>query len=204
MIGGYYFITDHGLSEKGIINDVEEAIGGGARVVQYRNKSGTSRTLYEEALALRKFCADSDVPFIVNDRLDIAMAVEADGIHIGPKDIPMFAIRDSYDGIIGRTCSTVDDAKRYAAEGADYLGVSPIYSTTTKDDAGTAVGPGFITEVRGSVDLPLIAIGGITLEDVHEVMWAGADGLCAISATAGKDVRSKVAAFAEAIGRKKE
>jgi len=203
MIGGFYFITDHGLSERGILNDVEEAIAGGARVVQYRHKTGDARTLYGEALAVRQTCADADVPFIVNDRMDIAMAVAADGIHIGPEDIPLFAVRDSYDGIIGTSCSTVADAKRYAAEGADYLGVSPIYSTTTKDDAGEAVGPEFISKVRKAVDLPLIAIGGITLERVHEVTWAGADGVCAISATAGRNVRKKVSAFADAIGRRK-
>jgi thiamine-phosphate pyrophosphorylase len=199
-IGGYYFITDHGLSVNGILDDVREAIAGGASVVQYRRKTGESRTLYEEALEVGRICREADVPFIVNDRMDIALTAGADGIHIGPKDVPLFALRDAYDGIIGISCSTLENAKRYAAEGADYLGVGPVYATTTKADAGEAVGPALIDDVRQAVDVPLIAIGGITLERVPEVMFAGADGICAISATSGEKMQEKVAAFVEMIG----
>lgn len=203
-MGGFYFITDRGLSERGILRDIEDAIAGGATVVQYRRKDGDTRTLFEEADEARRICADHDVTFIVNDRLDIALAVGADGLHIGPKDLPLAAVRRVYDGIVGITVSTVEDGVRACREGATYLGVSPIFPTTTKPDAGDAVGPGLIRALRERVNGALFAIGGITIERVPEVMAAGADGVCAISATAGRDVEEKVRAFVEAIERRGE
>lgn len=199
MMRGFYFITDVGLTMNGILKDVEDAIAGGTGIVQYRRKEGDTRSLFEEALALRGLCSERGVTFIVNDRLDIALAVGADGIHAGPKDIPIVDLRREYDGMIGVTVSTVEDAVEAVGEGASYLGVSPIYSTTTKSDAGEAVGPEFISAVRERVDVPLMAIGGITLARMPEVMAAGADGVCAISATAGESVETKVRGFVEAM-----
>ena len=127
------------------------------------------------------------------------MAVGADGVHLGPKDIPPRAARRVYDGIIGVTVSTVEDGVEACRAGASYLGVSPVYPTSTKPDAGRAVGPGLVRRLKERVGVPLFAIGGITLERVPEVMAAGAEGVCAISATSGEDVERKVRAFVRAV-----
>ncbi|MCI0496719.1 MAG: thiamine phosphate synthase [Thermoplasmata archaeon] len=198
---GFYFITDDRRTVNGALRDVADAIAGGAAMVQYRRKSGDSRVLLEEAIAIGEICAEKGVPFIVNDRLDIAMAAGADGVHIGPTDLPLGAVRRVYDGTVGVTVSSVRDGVEACGLGASYLGVSPIFPTTTKPDAGGAVGPDLIRRLKDRVDVPLFAIGGITIDRVRAVMAAGADGVCAISATVGEDVEGRVRAFVEAVSR---
>ena len=184
---GYYFITDSGLSRAGNISDVQQAESCGVRVVQYRNKKAETNEMYKEALNLRKICKNA--LFLINDRIDIALAVDADGVHLGQSDMPYDAARKILgpDKIIGITVHNLSEALEGQGDGADYLGVSPIFQTATKPDAGKPAGIVLIEEIRAKVDIPLIAIGGITLANAPEVIRAGADGLCAISAVVAKE-----------------
>jgi thiamine-phosphate pyrophosphorylase len=186
-VNGYYFITDSTLSRAGNINDVSRAVACGVEVVQYRNKNAESRKVYEEAVRLREIC--SDVLFLINDRIDIALVTKADGVHLGQTDIPCIVARKILGPgkIIGITVHNLAEAKEAETSGADYLGVSPIFQTNTKLDAGKPAGIALIEEIREQVSIPLIAIGGINHSNAKEVIKAGADGLCAISCVVAKE-----------------
>ena len=186
-MNGYYFITDSTLSRAGNINDVSRAVACGVEVVQYRNKNAESRKIYEEAVRLREIC--SDVLFLINDRIDIALVTKADGVHLGQTDIPCIVARKILGPgkIIGITVHNLAEAKEAETSGADYLGVSPIFQTNTKLDAGKPAGIALIEEIREQVSIPLIAIGGINHSNATEVIKAGADGLCAISCVVAKE-----------------
>jgi thiamine-phosphate pyrophosphorylase len=179
---GYYFITDAALSRAGNESDVRAAVAAHAVAVQYRCKEGSTLALYAEAMRLKALCRN--IPFLVNDRVDIALAVNADGVHLGQDDMP-FAVARRLLGakkIIGLTVHTVAEALAGAAAGVDYLGVSPIFATATKKDAGPPAGLSLLSAIRKVVDLPLVAIGGVTLVNAPDVIAAGADAVCAISA----------------------
>jgi thiamine-phosphate pyrophosphorylase len=138
------------------------------------------------------------VIFLINDSVDIALYVEADGVHLGSDDLPYSTARRLLGDkkIIGMTVHNLEEALEAQRLGADYLGVSPIFSTNTKSDAGKPVGAGLIKEIKKQVSLPIIAIGGITLGNASRVMQAGADGLCAISAVITKqDVKAEISKF---------
>jgi thiamine-phosphate pyrophosphorylase len=190
-VKGYYFITDSGLSRAGNIHDVEQAEACGVCVVQYRNKNAETRAMYEEAVRLKEICRNS--LFLINDRIDIALAVDADGVHLGQSDMPYGAARKMLgpEKIIGITVHNLAEAIEAHRSGADYLGVSPIFQTATKSDAGKPAGIALIEEIRARVDISLIAIGGINLANAPEVVRAGADGLCAISAVVAKESVSR-------------
>jgi thiamine-phosphate pyrophosphorylase len=193
---GFYFITDEALSRAGNVSDVEQAVAAGVRVVQYRDKHSHPDRVRQEALELRRLCRGAF--FLINDRVDVALAVDADGVHLGQDDLPYQAAREILGSkkIIGVTVHNVQEALEAEQLGADYLGVSPIFSTRTKADAGAPGGLELIREIRKRVSLPLIAIGGITLNNAREVVRAGADGLCAISAVvASLDVKAEIAKF---------
>lgn len=179
---GYYFITDRSLSRAGTLNDVRSAIDAGVTVIQYRDKNTETRAMYEEALALKDLCRKK-ARLLINDRVDIALAVEADGVHIGQDDMPFNIARRllGKKRIIGLTVHSIDEAREAQELGADYVGVSPIYATATKRDAGKAAGIELIRAVKKEIRLPVIAIGGINLSNAPDVVAAGADGLCAIS-----------------------
>ncbi len=192
---GYYFITDSKLSRAGNRSDVLAAVSCGVEIVQYRNKNADTREMYQEALELARICRDAGSLFLINDRLDVAMAVEADGVHVGQTDMPCSKTRSllSREKIIGVTVHSLVEALQAEKEGADYLGVSPIYQTATKPDAGKPAGIRLIEEIREQVSLPLIAIGGINHSNAPEVIRAGADGLCAISCVvADADVKNQI------------
>ena len=193
---GYYFITDSKLSRAGNFNDVSMAVACGVSVVQYRNKNAKTREMYEEAVRLREICRDT--LFLINDRVDIALAVNADGVHLGQSDMPCEAARKLLGGekIIGITVHNLAEAVQAEGIGADYLGVSPIFQTATKPDAGKPAGISLIEEIRANVDIPLIAIGGIDHSNAIDVIRAGADGLCAISSVVAKeDVSAEIKKF---------
>mgnify|MGYP000857357224 FL=1 len=194
---GYYFITDAGLSLAGNLSDVRAAAAAGVTVVQYRNKSNITRDMYEEALLLKSACGGK-AKFIINDRIDIALAVDADGVHIGQEDMPYDRARHLLgpDKIIGVTVHDLDEALEAEARGADYLGLSPIFATGTKDDAGAPCGTAVIAELKKHCRVPVVAIGGIGLSNVDEVVAAGADMVCAISAVVTKpDVAAAILEF---------
>ena len=193
---GYYFITDARLSRAGNLSDVASALAAGVRVVQYREKHAGTRALVEEARKLRTLCRGA--LFLVNDRVDVALAVGADGVHLGQDDLPYGPARELLgpDKIIGITVHSVAEAVAAQKLGADYLGVSPIFATGTKADAGAPAGVALLRDIKPRVPLPLIAIGGLTLANAGEAMRAGADGLCAIAAVVTReDVRGEIAKF---------
>jgi len=197
-VKGYYFITDTELSLAGNEKDVISAVSCGVKVVQYRNKNAETRQMYEEAVLLRKICRDSGSIFLVNDRVDIALATQADGVHLGQSDMPCLAARKllGSESIIGVTVHNLAEALAAESMGADYLGVSPIFQTATKPDAGKPAGIRLIEEIRAQVTIPLIAIGGINHSNAGEVVRAGADGLCAISCVVAKEnVRDEILKF---------
>lgn len=188
MIKGYYFITDAGLSKKGNASDVKDAVAAGVTVVQYRSKLDDADRMLEEARELKEICKDKAL-FIINDIVEVALSVDADGVHVGQGDMPYETARRLFgkDKIIGVTVHNLKEAKLAEKRGADYLGVSPIFSTATKKDAGEACGAGLIREIRKNCKIPIAAIGGITLDNVREAVNAGADAICAISAVVTKD-----------------
>ena len=195
---GYYFITDSSLSRAGNISDVKQAEACSVCAVQYRNKNAETREMYIEAVRLREICRNA--PFLINDRIDIALAVDADGVHLGQLDMPYRAARKMLgpEKIIGITVHNISEAMEAQLSGADYLGISPIFQTATKSDAGKPAGIALIEEIRARIDIPLIAIGGINLSNAPEVVRAGADGLCAISAVVAKeDVNGEIKRFQE-------
>jgi thiamine-phosphate pyrophosphorylase len=196
---GYYFITDKNLSRAGNRRDVERAVQAGITAVQYREKEASTREMLNEATALRELCRGKAL-FLVNDRVDVALAVDADGVHIGQDDMPYAAARRllGRKKIIGVTVHTPAEARAAEQAGADYVGVSPIFATATKPDAGEPAGITLIKSVKKDLKVPVIAIGGITLLNAAAVVGAGADGLCAISAVvAQEDVTAAARRFQE-------
>jgi len=195
---GYYFITDARLSRAGNISDVISAISCKVSVVQYRNKDAETREMYYEARRLGKLCREAGAAYLINDRVDIALSVDADGVHLGQSDMPFAAARRLLgpDKIIGLTVHNLAEALEGERLGADYLGVSPIFSTATKPDAGKPAGISLIEQIRRKVSLPLIAIGGINHSNARQVVAAGADGLCAISCVvASESARDEMRRF---------
>jgi len=196
MIKGFYFITDARLSRAGNISDVKNALAAGVKVVQYRDKGACSADMYAEAQYLRRLC--HRIIFLVNDRVDLALAVGADGVHLGQDDLPYKAARKllGKKRIIGLTVHTLPEARAACAAGADYLGVSPIFATRTKPDAQDPVGPDLIRKIKKHTRVPLIAAGGIGLSRAAQVISVGADGVSAISAVVTyPDVQRRIKEF---------
>jgi thiamine-phosphate pyrophosphorylase len=195
---GYYFITDRLLSQKGNTDDVKNANAAGIELIQYREKRSSSRSLCEEAARLKALCTKS--LFIVNDRLDVALAVSADGVHLGGEDMPLPAARRllGKKRFIGVSVRTLAEARSALEEGADYLGVGPVFSTATKADAGPACGVALVAMIKKEIKLPLAAIGGINLANARSVVEAGADMICAIRAVvAAEDAGRAMRQFKE-------
>lgn len=179
-----YVITDAQLARgRSHVEVIHAAIEGGATIIQYRQKEGTTRRLVEEAQALRKLTWQADIPFIVNDRLDVALAVEADGVHVGQDDMPAtFARRLMGARIVGVSVTNLQEALQAERDGADYLGVGPIFATPTKPDAAPPIGLEGLAEICRSVSIPVVAIGGINVHNAAAVIAAGADGVAVVSA----------------------
>ncbi|MFC6719584.1 thiamine phosphate synthase [Natrialbaceae archaeon GCM10025810] len=204
-----YLVTQASLSrDRETTEIVEAAIAGGVDAVQLREKGTDARSRYELGLELRELTADAGVDLIVNDRADIARAVDADGVHVGQSDLPVSAARDLLgpDAIVGCSASTLEEAERAAAEGADYLGVGAVYGTTSKDVEAERDGVGLerIAAVAGVVSIPIVGIGGITAEYAAPVVEAGATGVAVVSEiTAADDPRAATEALGEAVARGK-
>jgi thiamine-phosphate pyrophosphorylase len=180
-----YLVTDRTLSLGRTTCDVvREAIAGGVTVVQLREKDCTTRQFIAEARLLKELLLGTGIPLVINDRLDVALAVGAEGLHLGQQDMTIADARRiaGPDLIIGISAESLDDALRAGAEGADYIGISPVFATTTKKDAAAPLGLAGIRLIRSAVNLPLVGIGGITLNNAAEVIMAGADGVAVVSA----------------------
>lgn len=168
---------------------VELAVAGGADTIQYRDKGASTRELIERATMLRRICANAGVTFLINDRVDIALACDADGVHLGQQDLPISVARRilGREKIIGGTAATHEQALQVEHEGADYVGFGHIFPTQTKQKPTPAKGPQELKKISAAVKIPVIAIGGITLSNVDEVMMAGAWGVAVVSAVCAHD-----------------
>jgi len=183
-----YFITDSKLTKKDILDDVKAAIKAGVKIIQYREKEKTTRLMFEEAKQIKKLCDQNNTILIINDRIDICNAIDADGVHLGNDDMSYEETRKLLKNkIIGLTIHNVEEAIEAEKLGADYIGVSPIFETKTKLDAGPAAGLKLIEDVKKAVTIPQVAIGGINLENIEEVIKAGATSATVISAIVTKD-----------------
>lgn len=162
----------------------EAAIRGGATAIQLRMKEEPARLIAETAAAIAARCRAGGVTFLVNDRVDVAMASAADGVHVGQDDLPARAVRALLGPapLLGVSAATVEEARAASRAGADYVGVGAVYATGTKADAGDAVGLARIRAVAGACDLPVVGIGGITVENAGAVIRAGAAGVAVITA----------------------
>ncbi|WP_254521962.1 thiamine phosphate synthase [Natrinema caseinilyticum] len=181
-----YLVTQASLSgDRSTPEIVREAIDGGVDVVQLREKGSSARSRYELGHELRELTADAGVDLIVNDRIDIASAIDADGVHVGQSDLPISAARDllGSDAIVGCSTSTVAEARTAETEGADYLGVGAVYGTSSKAvaDEKDGIGPERIARIADAVSIPLVGIGGITADNAGPVVEAGAAGVAVIS-----------------------
>ncbi|QKG93559.1 thiamine phosphate synthase [Halorubrum salinarum] len=185
---------------------VAAALDGGVDVVQLRDKATSARERYETGLRLRELTAEAGVPLIVNDRIDLAAAVDADGVHLGQADLPVAVARERLgeDAVVGVSASTVEQAEAAEAAGADYLGAGAVYGTDSKDVSGDRDGIGAerIAAVADAVDVPVFGIGGIDAGNAAPVVEAGATGVAALSAiTAAEDPAAATAALREAVTR---
>jgi thiamine-phosphate pyrophosphorylase len=180
-------ITDEEVSGLRHHEVVEQALQGGTPMIQLRDKKGNLRSLYEEASVVRHLCRRQGALFVVNDRLDLALAVEADGVHLGQEDLPVRLARPLLRPgmLLGISTHSVAEAREAEAAGADYIGFGPVFPTGTKTGTRPVVGLEGIRMVRAAVHIPVVAIGGITLARVEEVIRAGADGVAVISAIVG-------------------
>ena len=186
---GLYFITDRILTKKNIFEDVKSAIKGGVKIVQYREKDLPTKNIIEEATKIKEICINNNVLFLINDFVDIALKVGADGVHLGSGDMPYKKAREllGKGKIIGLTAHNMEEAVEFEKSGADYLGVSPVFHTSTKEDAGKAMGIEKLKEVINTVNIPCIAIGGINENNMEKVVKTGVDGISMISAIITKD-----------------
>jgi len=185
-----YLVTDRGLSRgRSTLDIVKAAVSGGVTCVQLREKDCSTLEFIEQALAIKNFLEEREVPLIINDRLDVALAVAADGVHLGQSDMPLEIARK----IVGRSmrigisAESVQDALEAEKGGADYLGVSPIYATPTKTDTVPPLGLEGLRKIRKRVEIPLVGIGGLNKSNAAEVIRNGADGVAVVSAIVAAD-----------------
>lgn len=184
-----YLITDRKLMSSPTIEEsVEQAVRGGCTLVQLREKESSSRDFYKTAMKLRELAARLNVPLIVNDRVDIALAVGADGVHVGQDDLPTEVVRQIIgpDKIIGVSASSLSEALKATEAGADYLGIGAMFTTDTKTDAHlTAIKE--LQRIREAVSLPIVVIGGISKETVPFFRGSGIEGLAVVSAIVAQE-----------------
>lgn len=188
---------------RNMLEVMEEAILGGADIVQLRDKKSGKRAVLEKALALRELTRKHDVLFIVNDHIDIALAADADGIHLGQDDLPLRHARQIVgDKIIGISTHAIEEARQAERDGADYIGVGPVFPTKSKADAVDPVTTAYVREVAREITIPFVAIGGIKLHNVDQVLEAGATRICAISEIVGsRDVAGTCREFLRKMNR---
>ena len=179
-----YLVTDHrNKTDEEFLNVIEEAIKGGTTIVQLREKTASTKDFYELALKVKEITSRYDVPLLINDRIDIALAIDSDGVHIGQDDMPADVARKIIgdEKILGVSASTVDEAVKAQKDGADYIGSGAVFPTSTKDDADS-VSKDELKEIVNSIDIPIVAIGGITLENAQELKDTGISGFSVVSA----------------------
>lgn len=184
-----YLVTDRDvLRGRDLIKCIEESILGGVTLVQLREKNVTSREFYEIAIKVKEVTSRYNIPLIINDRLDIALAIDADGLHIGQKDLPASVARKilGKDKILGVSAATLQESLKAEKDGADYLGVGAVFSTSTKKDTRD-VSYETLSSITSSVNIPVVAIGGINEKNVTKLKESNIDGIAVISCILGKE-----------------
>lgn len=190
-----YLVTDRKcLKNKDLNSAIEEAILGGVTLVQLREKSSDSLELFNIAKEVKKITDKHNIPLIIDDRIDIAMAVDATGVHLGQEDIPCNVARKilGSDKIIGVSAHNIKEALKAQSDGADYLGCGSIFNTSTKNNV-TSLKIQELREIKEKVNIPVVAIGGINEKNVLELRGTGIDGIAIVSAILGKDNIKKAA-----------
>jgi len=185
-----YLVTDRGLSRgRRTLDIVKAAVKGGVTCVQLREKACGTREFIDQALSIKDFLKSRQIPLIINDRLDVAQAVGADGVHLGQSDMPFSMAKKiaREDMVIGISAESLADAVHAEKEGADYIGVSPIYKTPTKTDTAPPLGLSGLSEIRKAVNIPLVGIGGLNAANCGQVIENGADGVAVVSAIVAAD-----------------
>ena len=182
-----YLVADPDQTSRDLIADVRAALAGGVTAVQLRVKRGTDRAILDLARTFAAACRDHDALFLVNDRVDIALAAAADGVHLGVDDLPLRHARTLLgpSAVIGFSPETDQQAAEARCQGADYLGIGPVFATMSKGDAGTAIGVVTLQRRTGLAGIPVIGIGGISATNATDVIHAGAVGVAVISAILG-------------------
>ncbi|CAH0206136.1 Thiamine-phosphate synthase [Peribacillus sp. Bi96] len=183
-----YLVTEESISIENLTKIIAESVSGGVSIVQLREKNNSSLSFYKKAAALKQLLNEMSIPLIINDRVDIALAVGADGIHIGQDDLPLPVVKQMVPDhmIIGVSVSTLEEAQRAERNGADYIGVGSVFPTKTKQDA-TLMEIGDLEEICRSVSIPAVAIGGITADNISLLSDRGLAGTAVVSAIMNAD-----------------
>ena len=183
-----YLVTDKSDDVEKFLNTIEEAIKGGVSVVQIREKTADTLEFYNLALQVKEITTKYNVPLIINDRVDVALAIDADGVHVGQSDMPCDITRKliGEDKILGVSAATIEEAKKAERDGADYIGTGAVFPTKTKDDA-PSITKEDLKEITESINIPTVAIGGITLENASQLKDTGIAGLSVVSAIMSSD-----------------
>ncbi|MCP2238976.1 thiamine phosphate synthase [Thermoanaerobacterium thermosaccharolyticum] len=186
-----YLVTDRNLLKAGrdFYDAVEESLKNGVTMLQLREKDISSKEFYEIAVRLKDIAAKYNVPFIINDRIDIALSVDADGVHLGQEDLPCSIARKILgdDKIIGISAGCVDEAVKAEKDGADYIGAGAVFYTGTKKDIGEAIGLLNLKKIKEAVNIPVVAIGGIKYSNATDVLETGVDGISVVSEIMASD-----------------
>ena len=183
-----YLVTDNSENEEKFLKTIEDAILGGVTVVQVREKTADTLDFYNLALKVKEITTKYNIPLIINDRVDVALAIDADGVHVGQSDMPCDITREliGEDKILGVSAATIEEAKKAENDGADYIGTGAVFPTATKDDAESVTKKELI-EIVESINIPVVAIGGITKENASELKDTGIKGLSVVSAIMSAD-----------------
>ena len=178
-----YLVTDNSDDVEKFLNTIEEGIKGGVTVVQIREKTAETLDFYELALKVKEITTRYNVPLIINDRVDVALAIDADGVHVGQSDMPCDVTRKliGKDKILGVSAATIEEAKKAERDGADYIGTGAVFPTATKDDA-PSITKEDLKEIVESINIPVVAIGGINLDNASTLIDTGITGLSVVSA----------------------
>lgn len=207
---GFYFNTDlycitaeKCSNGRNNIQVVKELLKAGIKVIQYREKKKNMRDKYQECQQIRRLTKDYRATLIVNDQLDLAMAVEADGIHIGQQDLPIEVVRDLVDDdmLIGLSTHSLEQAEDAVKKGVDYIGVGPVFSTSTKENTSNPIGLEYLKYVVDKINIPIVAIGGIKEDNIFAVAETGVDCICLISDIVGADeIGKKIRSLRKQLG----
>ncbi|MFE4140373.1 thiamine phosphate synthase [Peribacillus sp. YIM B13472] len=183
-----YLVTEESIALEELTKIIAESVSGGVSIVQLREKNNSSLSFYKKAAALKQLLNELSIPLIINDRVDIALAVAADGIHIGQDDLPLTVVKQMVpeDMIVGVSVSTLEEALEAERNGADYIGVGSVFPTKTKQDA-TLMAIEDLEEICRSVSIPAVAIGGITADNISTLADSGLSGTAVVSAIMNAD-----------------